>query len=77
MKKNLLYIPLKKNFQCPNKNGSQMNFKKINTLNLLNYSYASPKNQVLKSDNLSVCEKAQRAETTDKGTRVKEAMRGN
>ena len=37
-KKNLLHIPLKKNFQCLNKNGSQKNLKKINTLNLLKYS---------------------------------------
>ena len=56
--KKLLHIPLKKNFQCSNKNGSQNNFLKIYTLNLLKYSFASPKNQVLKLDNLSVCETA-------------------
>ena len=58
----MLHIPLKKNFQCSNTNGSQKNLKKINTQNLLRYSYASPKNQVLKSD---------------KGTGVKKAMRGS
>ena len=55
----MLHIPLKKNFQCSNKNGSQKNLKKINTQNLLRYSYASPKNQVLKSDDLFVCGTAQ------------------
>ena len=47
------------------KKSSQKNLKKINTLNLLKYSYASPKNQVLKSDNLSVCGTAHSLAPTD------------
>ena len=52
------HVPLKKKFQCPNKNGSQKNFKKINMLKFLKYLNASPKNQVLKSKKLSLCETA-------------------